>query len=147
MIRKLVLLAVLVLFCHSVQAETFGIGVILGEPSGVSAKLWIGDKMAIDLAAAWSFVDESAFQLHADYLFHFMELIKVSKGKLPLYFGVGGRMKFGKDMIVSVRIPVGLAYMFAGAPVDIFLEVGPMLNIVPATEFDIGGGIGVRYFF
>jgi hypothetical protein len=147
MLKKLILLVVIVLICQNVQAETFGIGVILGEPTGISAKLWIGDQMAIDLAAAWSFAKEGAFQLHADYLFHLMELIKVSEGKLPLYFGVGGRMKFGEDNLFSVRIPVGLAYLFENVPLDVFLEVGPMLNLVPATEFDIGGGIGVRYFF
>ncbi len=147
--KKLIIFILLFLVLLSVQAQnkTFGIGVILGEPTGISAKLWLGEVMAIDFAAAWSFVNSTAFQLHADYLFHLMELIKVSKGKLPLYFGVGGRMKFGDKVKAGVRIPVGLAYMFANVPLDLFVEVVPMLNLVPATGFDIGGGIGVRYFF
>jgi hypothetical protein len=146
-VRKLVVLFILVVFCGTAQAETFGIGVILGEPTGVSAKLWIGDSMAVDLAAAWSFVKESAFHLHADYLFHFRDLIEVSKGSLPLYLGVGGRFRFEKNFKFGVRIPVGLEYLFEDVPLDVFAEVGPIVDLVPATGFDIGGGIGVRYFF
>ncbi len=149
MMKKSIIFILLLSALPGVQAQhkTFGIGAILGEPTGVSAKLWLGDVMAIDFAAAWSFVKEPAFQIHSDYLFHLMELINVSKGKLPFYFGVGGRIKFEEDMRVSVRIPVGLAYMFANVPLDVFAEVVPMIDLIPATGFDISGGIGIRYFF
>jgi len=50
-------------------------------------------------------------------------------------------------MKVGVRIPVGINYIFAKAPLDIFLEIVPMLELVPRTEFNLNGGIGIRYFF
>lgn len=53
----------------------------------------------------------------------------------------GGHTRLG------IRFPVGLTYMFDGAPVDIFLEAAPALDIVPGTSFDINGGLGFRYFF
>ena len=40
-----------------------------------------------------------------------------------------------------------MAYQFEGAPVDIFAEIVPGLNLLPGIGFDIGGGIGLRYFF
>ena len=47
----------------------FGLGVILGEPTGLSFKAWTGGSTAIAGAAAWSFGNTDAFQLHVDYLF------------------------------------------------------------------------------
>jgi len=148
---RLVLVSVLttVLFCgHTVAKERgFGLGVIVGEPTGLSGKWWIEDSAAVDAAAAWSFGEKSAVHLHADYLFHSFSLLKVEKGRLPVYFGIGGRIKFESNSKVGVRIPVGVDYIFTGAPLDIFLELVPLLDLVPNTKFLFNGGIGVRYFF
>ena len=39
----------------SAQEKDFGVGAILGEPTGVSLKKWLGARTAIDGALAWSF--------------------------------------------------------------------------------------------
>ena len=131
----------------SAQDSGFGLGIILGEPTGISAKLWTGQSTAIDGAVACSFGRNEALHLHVDYLFHYFNLFDIENGKLPLYFGIGGRVKLTDDTKVGVRIPVGIDYMFSNAPVDIFLEVVPLLNLVPDTDFDINAGLGVRFFF
>ena len=65
-----------------------------------------------------------------------------------MYFGIGGRVIFQKnDTNLGIRVPVGLDYMFSDAPVDIFLEAVPILDLTPSTDLDLGGGIGVRYWF
>jgi hypothetical protein len=120
---------------------------VVGEPTGVSAKLWMSERSAIDAAAAWSFSDEAALTLVADYLLHNFDLIDVEKGRLPVYFGVGGRVKFESESKVGVRIPVGLAYIFDGVALDVFFEIAPLLDLIPDTEFDINASIGIRYFF
>jgi hypothetical protein len=51
------------------------------------------------------------------------------------------------DPLIGVRVPIGLDYLFSDAPIDIFLEIVPILDLAPATEFDLGGGIGIRYWF
>jgi len=94
--------------------------------------------------------DPNELHIHGDYLFHSFDAIKVEKGRLPIYYGIGGRIKFSegkKDDIVGIRIPVGLAYLFATAPVDIFIELVPTLDLVPDTDFDLNGGVGARFFF
>jgi hypothetical protein len=95
------------------QPGTFGLGPLLGEPMGLTAKLWLSDHSAVDAGGAWSFVDIEGFQLHADYLFHKFDLFHPAKGELPLYFGVGGRVKFPEhgDNRAGIRAPVGLAYL------------------------------------
>jgi hypothetical protein len=129
------------------QSKKIGAGIILGEPTGLSFKYWLTEKTALDAGLAWSFLDENAFQIQADYLIHNFTLIKISEGKLPFYFGIGGRLKFSTDVILGVRIPLGLAYIFADEPIDVFLEIVPILDLLPKTDFTIGAAIGGRYFF
>lgn len=141
------LVALLLCGNASAQDRGFGLGIILGEPTGLSAKLWTGNSTAIDGAVSWSSGRNNVLHLHADYLIHNFNLIKVEKGEFPFYYGIGGRVKLTSDPTVGVRIPVGLEYIFASAPVGIFLEIVPVLDLVPNSDFDINAGLGVRYFF
>ena len=142
-----VLTAVLAFGTAEAQESGFGLGVILGEPTGISGKLWIEDSKAIDGAVAWSFEKESAMHLHADLLFHSSNISKVEMSKLLLYYGIGGRIKFEDDSKAGVRVPLGINYLSSGAPLDIFLEIVPLLDLAPSTEFDLNTAIGIRYFF
>ncbi|MBP2681688.1 MAG: hypothetical protein H6Q78_1551, partial [Candidatus Krumholzibacteriota bacterium] len=45
------------------------------------------------------------------------------------------------------RVPVGLTYIFDGAPLDIFFEIVPILDLIPDTEFDANAAIGIRFYF
>ena len=144
------LLFILITFIQinlSAQQKDFGLGIILGEPTGVSAKLWTTGENAFDFAAAWSFQGNGNLLLQADYVWHIFRLIPVESGRLPFYVGVGGRVIFSNDANIGVRVPLGLDYLFANAPVDIFVEVVPILDLAPSTDFDFGAGLGARYWF
>ncbi|HUX13665.1 MAG TPA: hypothetical protein VMW87_11600 [Spirochaetia bacterium] len=136
-----------VVFPLAAQPKTFGIGIILGEPTGISAKLWLDRTSAIDAAAAWTFYPNGAFYVHADYLYHMYDLFPVTRGVLPLYIGVGGSVTIEPVPRIGVRVPIGIDYFFEKAPIDIFLEVAPGISLYPATQFDASGGIGVRFNF
>jgi len=129
------------------QADGFGIGIILGEPTGLSGKLWLTQKTAVDGALAWSLWDGGAVHIHADFLVHNFNLINVSQGQLPLYIGIGPRIKLANDPMLGVRVPFGLAYLFGSAPLDVFLELVPILELIPASDFHFNSAIGIRYFF
>lgn len=129
------------------QSGDVGAGIILGEPTGISAKWWNSRDRAMDLAIAWSTGRNDRFHLHGDYLIHRFDLISVDSGKLPLYYGLGARMGFGDEVDLGVRIPVGIAYQFPNDPFELFFEIVPVLNVYPATAFDANGGFGVRYYF
>jgi hypothetical protein len=127
-----------------------GAGIILGEPVGASLKYWFNDTLAIDGAAGWSSHEHTDGYVHSDILWHNFDLIPVSRGRLPLYFGVGGLVRFrddNRDNQGGIRVPVGLSYMFDNAPVDVFAEIGPALDVTPHTKGEVTGGIGIRYWF
>jgi hypothetical protein len=145
--RLQILVILLLLSLSATYAQSkFGLGIILGEPTGVSAKLWTGGTNALDFAAAWSFKGDGHLLLQADYVWH-SAIIGPSSGKLAFYYGIGGRVIFSDDPLIGARVPVGLDYKFDTAPVDIFVELVPILDLIPSTNFNFGGGIGVRFWF
>jgi hypothetical protein len=140
-------LIVLVLATSAV-AGNVGLGVMIGEPTGVSLKVWSNSHTAFDAAAGWSLGHEEWIYVHGDYLWHRYEL-DVEEGSLPFYFGIGARVLLhdGDDSKVGIRLPLGLDYVFENHRFDIFIEVAPIIDLAPDTEFDVGGGVGARYYF
>jgi len=148
--RSVLILVLVILFIPSLssaQPRGFGLGIILGEPTGISFKSWMGSQTALDGGIAWSFEHNGSFHLHIDYLIHNFRLIEAEKGQLAIHYGIGGRIRTMRRERVGVRIPVGLSYFVEKAPVEIFLELGPVLDLTPATELRVTGGIGFRYYF
>ena len=132
------------------QQSGFGLGVMFGEPSGISFKYWLSERNAVDGGLAWSFIDNGSMHIHADYLYHFKDAFPAPN--LDIYLGIGGRIKFSgtgnsSDNRLGVRIPVGLVYEFSDAPFDIFLEIAPILDLTPTTEGSANADLGIRYFF
>ena len=131
------------------QEKGFGLGIILGEPTGISGKAWTSSINAFDFALGYSFSPRnSRVHLHVDYLFHSLRPFDSSE-KFLLYYGPGVRLKSRQndDSILGVRFVIGLAWIPRNAPVDVFLEAAPILNIIPGTSFNMNGGIGVRFYF
>lgn len=151
LMKKRIVFSALLVLCFSGMAKAqqsgFGIGVILGEPTGISFKNWASSTTAVDGGAAWSFAHHGSLHLHVDFLVHDFNLTEVEKGKLAVYYGIGGRFKSQKRERFGVRVPVGLCYIPQKAPIDLFLEIAPLLDLAPATEFGLTGGMGIRYYF
>jgi len=136
--------AILSLTLYS-QESGLGLGIIIGEPTGISAKLWTSDKTAIDAAVAWSFAGTGYMRVHADHLWHNFS-IEVAQGKLPFYYGAGARLLLSSELGLGIRIPLGIAYLFDSATLELFAELVPVLDILPGTGFGIDAAIGVRYY-
>lgn len=148
MVKRLSLLLFALLFSSAwAQDKGFGIGLIAGDPTGISVKQWLGPA-AVDGALAWSLIDDPAhpiLHVHADFLLHAYPF-SVAAGKLPLYFGVGGRVRAQERLQIGARVPIGITWLMPIFPLDLFFEVAPTMNLIPATQFQLNGGIGIRYF-
>ena len=130
------------------SSHGFGIGVIAGEPTGVSLKQWMTGGNALDCALAWSFEEKEAFQIHVDYLYHMVSAGDLRIPGWKFYLGAGGRLKLEEgDSRLGMRVPLGVTYLFKSSPFDFFLEIAPVLDVVPGTEFQMNGGFGIRYYF
>lgn len=151
-LRRLLLIALVFSLAavSSLSAQKrIGAGVIVGEPTGLTAKWWINEINAITAGMAWSFEGRTSLQLQADYLWHDYHLLPLADGvQMPVYFGVGGRMKYKRNAnnLWGVRIPVGVSYLFE-APWEIFAEIVPIVDFAPSSGLSLNGAIGVRYYF
>ncbi|HEY6191645.1 MAG TPA: hypothetical protein VI215_04875 [Bacteroidota bacterium] len=141
------------------QEHQFGLGIIVGEPTGLSAKLWTSSTTAFDFGLGWSFGGDrlgrgdiyysgSRVHFHMDYLWHSFDAIQ-STERFPLYYGIGGRINSGAhyDAAFAVRGVFGIAWMPHNAPVDVFLELVPSLQFISSSNFAIDAGLGARYYF
>ena len=155
-IKYLLIPLILLLATNSLATEgdKFGIGVIAGDPDGITGKYMMKNSRAIDAGFGWKTKGDNEYHIYGDYLFYKYDLFKVPHGILPLYFGGGARYitysednEKKKDDKFGIRIPVGIEYLFRNSSLGIFLELVPVLNLTPNTDFDFGGGIGIRFFF
>ncbi|HKA86512.1 MAG TPA: hypothetical protein VKE22_02565 [Haliangiales bacterium] len=139
------------------QGRPFGLGVILGNPTGISAKAYLARAHAIDAAVGAAFLHGSGLHIHADYLWHPVILAEDEAFTLPLYIGIGGRMLIrgregiqGDKFHLGPRVPVGFLFDFKQIPIDVFVEVALIVDVIRTAGddvIDVNGGIGVRYYF
>lgn len=142
------------------QNRKFGIGFIVGEPTGISSKYWTSNANALAFGLGWSIDDyriygynpdyhnASRLHLHVDYLWHSFRAIK-SNGEFPLFYGIGGRINSGPAYSASfgVRGIFGIAWSPRSAPIDVYFETVPTLFLITSTGFGIDAALGARYYF
>lgn len=144
-----------------VEKGVFGAGIIVGEPTGVSVKLYLDNDMAIDGAVGSAFIG-GGFQVHGDVLWHPWVLENRDTFVLPAYWGVGlralnhGRGDGGdRDFHLGLRAVIGILFDFKEIPIDVFAEVAGVGDVILGSEdedhggvgLDINAGLGARYYF
>jgi hypothetical protein len=149
--------------------KTFGLGLELGEPSGLTGKYFFSDNGAFDFGIGWiyrHYYYGDGMHLYADLLFHPVSLVSADAFELPLYIGGGLRywsfrycyMQFcdERGAALGLRIPIGIAFDFNDAPLDIFLQVVPVIDFVHGDYYDryrdrthvgVDLSVGFRFWF
>jgi hypothetical protein len=139
--------ALLISSAHaSIPPQSFGLGIIAGEPTGISAAYILSPKATIDAALAYSYVREGNWQIHSDYLYTGNRLWSEQPVDLDTYMGAGLRLKFEKSTRFGFRVPLGTAYQFK-LPIQVFGEIVPILDLAPGTDLSIDAAVGARFFF
>lgn len=129
-----------------------GVGLITGEPTGLTAKYYLADNHAVDAAVGFS-VLYNGIQAHADYLWHPWILEEKRTFVLPAYVGVGARLldESDKEFHIGPRAVAGMVFDFKHIPLDAFAEVAGILDFRLGDDsgvgLDINFGAGVRYYF
>jgi len=124
------------------QTQGLGVGLSLGNPTGLSVKAWISHTNAIQVGVGWNYHNDS--YVEAEYLMHSLHAIK-SKEQFPLYYGPG--ITLGSSNTLGIHFLGGIAWCSRNTPIDIFLHVSPVLYLTPSSEFDVEAALGIRYFF
>jgi hypothetical protein len=141
-----------------VEKGALGVGIILGEPTGIAAKLYLADDTALAGGVGFAFV-EGGLHAHVDFLWHPWVLDDADAFVLPAYVGVGGRLLDedqggGVDVFhLGARVVAGMLFDFKEVPIDAFVEIAGVLDYAFSDDPDGGvglglnSGIGARYYF
>lgn len=174
--KKLIVVAIVLACVSSAEARhrsfgtesdyqsngTFGLGLELGEPDGLNAKLFLNPSQALDFGIGGMYhhyYGGDGLNLYLDYLWHPKQLVATEAFKLPFYIGVGGRLWFfdygpndGRADVFGVRIPIGIDFDFNNVPLDIFVQLVPTFDFYRNYDqhdfyLDIDFSVGARFWF
>jgi len=152
--KKIAILSIAIIYSlillNSAQAQerTFGIGGIIGDPDGISVKAWLSESTAIagavsvDLGENFSWVS-----VHADFLKQ-NTVVTWEEALLQTHFGGGVRIVSGDFQdYIALRAPIGIDVNAIDAPMEVFMEVVPTIDVDPEFYFYFSGAMGFRYYF
>ena len=145
------LLVIAVLFCGvstahaqtNTPAGSFGIGGHIGDNSGLTLKAYQRAGFAYDMLASWDFDDRLFLHMHGLYE------RAIDGSPLNFYLGPGAFIDVHDRRSDNVRVGISgnFGLNFFADRFEVYLQLTPRLSIVPGTESDIGGGVGIRYYF
>lgn len=126
-----------------------GLGIVFGDPSGLTFQHKINEKQFADFYFAYTWDDELVFM--GDYKLHLPGLLETELPVTP-YVGIGAFLKIedrkhNDDVAIGVRIPVGIDWQVPNAPIVVFGELVPALRIIKDTDGDFQAGLGGRFYF
>ncbi len=148
--------------------KTFGLGLEVGEPTGLNGKYFLSDTGALDFGVGWiyrHYYYDDGLHIYVDYLWHPTSLASSPTLELPFYVGVGVRYwdfeycdaNFCYDgSAFGIRVPIGISFDFNNAPIDIFLQVVPVLDFISDDYYDryddrthvgVDFSAGIRFWF
>jgi hypothetical protein len=165
MLRKIILFLMIIFFTagltltkaqYAPKGNTFGFGIMLGDPTGGTAKLWLNRENALAFSLGASFFGSP--RIGVDYLWHFDAF---ESNIVNLYAGPGGVIGFGegngfwyRNKFIRTNNEVGLAgrgifglnIVPRQTPLEIFVELGVLLAIVPDFGSAADAAVGVRFY-
>jgi hypothetical protein len=158
---RIALAAVALTVCAAAHAEDahaqdMGIGIFVGEPLGLTLKVGLEPRSALDIVLGYTTYDD-ARDAYAHLTYQVAPF--VGRGRsvvVPVYLGLGaavfdGPGDFGDELNLAVRAPLGLALQFRRAPIELYGEVALKIVLLDNGRDDdnvnADGGIGFRLRF
>lgn len=151
------MLAVAVLAAPQVVRADIGVGVFIGEPTGLDLKIGLERRTALDIVIGWDRLnDNRADYAHATFLANLATLgNRRSNLRVPIRLGVGAAVYDAGDLAdeinVAVRAPLELALYFRKSSLEVYGEIALRLTLVDDNDNNDDvqgdGGIGLRVYF
>jgi hypothetical protein len=150
--RKLLLTTLvfgIVLAARATPARAdFGLGLFLGEPTGLDIKVGLGNRSALDIVLGFD-----TFRDGRDGYGHLTYLVTPIVGHgdsvlVPLRIGIGGAL-FGvsDDLNFAIRAPLEIGLRLRRSPLEFYGELALAILLVDSAHAELQGGVGFRVFF
>ncbi len=145
-------------FAQSPQGRQFGFGIMIGDPTGATLKLWTNRENAFVFDLGSSYFGSP--RLNVDYLWHF-DAFHSSIAKL--YAGPGAAIGFGTShgffysdnngfyvrsggAGLGVRGVFGVNVVPRNTPLEIFFEAGLLVGLSPDFGSAVDAALGLRFY-
>jgi hypothetical protein len=133
------------------EGKSFGFGIVLGTLDAGSIKVWTTPDQAFvaDFGGSWF----GPLRLQGDYLWHFdafhSRIVKMYAGP-GLAVAFGNAEYFNEDgtstVGIGARVMFGVNIIPRTVPLEIFVELGPLIGFVPNVGVGIDAGVGIRFY-
>lgn len=165
--RKILFIVTAIMFAASTQVfsqsigkgDNFGFGIILGEPTGLTLKVYTEPREALIFNIGASYFGSP--RIDVDYIWHFeafnSDVVSLYAGP-GLVFGIGESNGFwykdrGKFYVrdknqlgLGVRGMFGLNFVPRRTPLEFFLEFGVLLGLAPEFGSAVDAALGMRFY-
>ena len=140
------------------EGKDFGLGVVVGEPTGATGEIVFGPRTSLDLALGVELFHDRDLYFRLDFLFRLIEFHE-NTITIPLYLGIGAFLwdhdrgdRADDDLHAGPRVPFGVALEFSTIPIQFFFEVALRLIFFDhggddQVDADLSGALGFRYYF
>ena len=134
---------------HAGPGGDFGLGLVLGTPTGLSAEYFVDRSNSLHIALGLDVLDEQDLYLHLNWRGYLAAIADGASVRLPIYVGLGGYLGDQDLDVFGLRAPLGFAIDFRRAPMNLFFEIAAQLEIVGDDRLRgrIGGAFGFHVYF
>lgn len=152
---------------------SLGLGLVLGEPSGIGARYWVTERVAAQLLLGGTFRHGGVATV-ADVVYALPGIASRSVARFDLSFGVGLELARAQHEVTSgdpdghhchdeprpychsqsgVRVALfglrglaGASMVLTKLPLELYIELGPIVRMTPSVGLELLGGLGARYY-
>lgn len=128
--------------------KAFGIGFQVGSPTALALQFYKAKGMSTDILLAYNLKDFLFVNIHGLWNTHLDQ-----NGQWYLFYGPGGfvgirdrRSSDSRYDKVEAGISGNFGLNFVAGRVEFFGQLTPRLAFTPGTNFDLGGGVGLRFY-
>lgn len=146
-------LALGLLGVHQAHAEN-ALGIVLGDPTGLSGRFGLDGDHSIEGALAITSEHYHGLHLHGTYLWDKPRTFHLQGGEpFYMYYGLGARLisidrgEHDGDIALAARAPLGLLFKIRNPDLEFFVELAGALNVTPNVNADLDAAIGCRIRF
>jgi hypothetical protein len=139
-------------FLNSISAQrpspSFGLGFQAGDPTGLSLQFYKDRGVTTDILLAYDLNDFFFINIHGLWNVHLDR-----SGHFHFFYGPGGFIGIRDNKPEGVRDDVvagisgNFGLNFVINRVEFFGQATPRFALTPGTRFEMGGGVGMRFFF
>ena len=135
----------------------FGLGIMLGDPTGITGKYWTSGNTAVTFGVASSWHD--TLEVFIDHNWHFTSAFSANAPLIP-YIGIGAGLlfdtyeRYNRDIYyrdrstsLALRIPLGIEFLPRTVPIGAFVEITPAVTLSAGMPGRIQAALGARYYF